>query len=60
MESLLQLGMKRGIILFYSEENGTRMTRIKRMTADLIRMNPLNPRHPRAITRFLKLYRKPS
>jgi hypothetical protein len=49
MGCLLQLGMRRGTILFYSEENSTGMTRIERMTADLIRINPLNPRHPRTI-----------
>jgi hypothetical protein len=30
-------------------ENGTRITRMQRIFADLIRVNPFNPRHPRAI-----------
>jgi hypothetical protein len=34
--------------------NGTRMTRIVRISADLIRFDPLNPRHPRAILNLIK------
>jgi hypothetical protein len=30
-------------------KNGTRMTRIEQISADLIRINLFNPRHPRAI-----------
>src|SRR5213075_1474959 len=31
------------------DEHGTRMTRIMRMGADLIRVDPHNPRHPRSM-----------